>query len=319
MKVAILLASYNGSLYIKKQIDSIIAQSYKDWFLYISDDCSSDDTLKILDEYEKCYPGKIIVVSKNIKYGSAKKNFLHLFSIINSDLYFFCDQDDVWTEDHISKMIDYYSMLDCTTKENPVLIHSDLYIVNSNLEIINESFFNYSFMPKHINKKNYYLLENNITGGVMVVNDSLKQIIFSHVNDISNLINLIPMHDQFFGLISSLFGNVFFIDEKLEFYRQHQNNAIGAKKTLSFNNVISKIFQINDSWIKTMENQSQLLFENFGDLLSAEDKLCYKEMSKFSENKKVRQLYLICKYRLYKVNKLRKCLQIKTILLRKEK
>ena len=52
-QIDILLATYNGEKYIREQIESILNQSYKNIKLIISDDCSKDNTINILKEYEK--------------------------------------------------------------------------------------------------------------------------------------------------------------------------------------------------------------------------------------------------------------------------
>ena len=57
--IAILMSTYNGSLFIKEQIESILKQTNKEWLLYIRDDGSTDDTRMILQEYAKKNPNKI--------------------------------------------------------------------------------------------------------------------------------------------------------------------------------------------------------------------------------------------------------------------
>jgi len=44
--IGILMATYNGEQFINEQIDSILAQTYKNWVLIIHDDGSQDDTVK---------------------------------------------------------------------------------------------------------------------------------------------------------------------------------------------------------------------------------------------------------------------------------
>lgn len=63
--VDILLSTYNGEKYIRQQIESIISQTYKDWFLIVRNDGSSDDTLKIIECYTSLYPDKIIIDKDN--------------------------------------------------------------------------------------------------------------------------------------------------------------------------------------------------------------------------------------------------------------
>lgn len=73
MKVAVLLATFNGEKFIKEQLDSIINQSYKDFTLYISDDGSSDCTVAIIKEYQEKYPNVISILADHKPTGSACK------------------------------------------------------------------------------------------------------------------------------------------------------------------------------------------------------------------------------------------------------
>lgn len=70
-KVDILLATYNGEQYLREQLDSIMCQTYSNFRLLISDDCSSDSTKEILEEYvEK--DKRIIVFSQEKNLGVVK-------------------------------------------------------------------------------------------------------------------------------------------------------------------------------------------------------------------------------------------------------
>ena len=74
-RVHIMMATYNGEKFIKEQIDSIINQTYQDWMLYISDDCSTDDTVNIIDDYCRQYPDKIVLLNRDKKLGGRKAEF----------------------------------------------------------------------------------------------------------------------------------------------------------------------------------------------------------------------------------------------------
>ena len=77
--ISIALASYNGSKYIREQIDSILAQTYQDFELIVCDDCSTDDTWQVLQEYaEKDNRIKIFENETNIGF---KKNFEKAISL----------------------------------------------------------------------------------------------------------------------------------------------------------------------------------------------------------------------------------------------
>ena len=73
--IAILMSTYNGSLFIKEQIESILKQTNKEWLLYIRDDGSTDDTRMILQEYAKKNPNKIhLLRDEFMNIGITKEN-----------------------------------------------------------------------------------------------------------------------------------------------------------------------------------------------------------------------------------------------------
>ena len=95
--VCILLATFNGSRFIEEQINSLFAQRDVNVSIFISDDCSSDDTLSIINSFGS---SDIYILSSGNKFGSAGKNFFNLISNFPEgfDFYFFSDQDDIWFE-----------------------------------------------------------------------------------------------------------------------------------------------------------------------------------------------------------------------------
>ena len=118
--VLILLAAYNGQKYIGEMVDSIICQDYTDWHLILSDDSSSDSTFSILEDYANKYPEKITHYKSGKKFGNAQDHFMHLLSLHNDAPYImFCDQDDVWHKDKISKTL--AKMKEIEIEETPAL------------------------------------------------------------------------------------------------------------------------------------------------------------------------------------------------------
>lgn len=101
--ISIALASHNGAQYIGEQIDSILAQSYQDFELIICDDCSTDNTWQILQEYAR--KDNRIKIFKNEKNLGFKKNFEKAISHCNGEYIALCDQDDVWMENHLEVLI----------------------------------------------------------------------------------------------------------------------------------------------------------------------------------------------------------------------
>ena len=71
-KISIIMGVYNCGKTIKESIDSILNQTYNNWQFIICDDCSSDDTLQIVNDYKEKYPGKFIVIKNDKNLGLNK-------------------------------------------------------------------------------------------------------------------------------------------------------------------------------------------------------------------------------------------------------
>ncbi len=218
-KVDILLATYNGERYLKEQIDSILNQTYKNFNLIVSDDCSTDSTRKILKAYaQKDNRIKIIFQEKNI---GSNKNFEFLLTQIESEYYMFSDQDDVWNKNKVEISID------AIEKNKADLVYTDLEIVDQNLNTIKPSFNKkmklYRKQKKYVDFRLEYLY-NCITGcTILGKTEMLDKILpFSKNKDI--------LHDYWIALVTSLKGKIFYLDIPTIKYRQHLDNQIGTKK-----------------------------------------------------------------------------------------
>ena len=107
IKISVALATYNGSRYITEQLDSILSQTMYVDEIIICDDKSSDDTVKIINQYikEKNLSDVISlhVNERNLGYAS---NFMKAVKMTAGDYIFFCDQDDIWTKQRVQQMVD---------------------------------------------------------------------------------------------------------------------------------------------------------------------------------------------------------------------
>ena len=118
-KVVVLMSTYNGEKYIQEQIESILSQTYSGVKIYVRDDGSKDKTLDILKKYEK--EDKIILLRGKNK-GFIGSFFSLLKECENADYYAWCDQDDIWFPEKISRAVE---MLENNKKEVPTLYFSD--------------------------------------------------------------------------------------------------------------------------------------------------------------------------------------------------
>ncbi|EPJ7774990.1 glycosyltransferase family 2 protein, partial [Enterobacter hormaechei] len=103
--VSIIMPSYNSSKTIRASINSILAQSYDNWELLITDDQSTDDTLEIIkDLAAKDSRIKIFQNENNSGAGISRNK-----SISNAQGRFiaFLDSDDMWEKDKLTKQINF--------------------------------------------------------------------------------------------------------------------------------------------------------------------------------------------------------------------
>ena len=152
-KIDILLATYNGEEYLEAQLDSILNQTYSDFRLLISDDCSSDNTQKILKEYEK-KDNRIQLFFQEKNLG-VMKNFEFLLKNVKNDYYMFSDQDDIWKQEKIEKS------LKKLLETNSDLVYTDLEVVDENLNVTYPSYWKlkgiYNKIKKYNNFESLYL------------------------------------------------------------------------------------------------------------------------------------------------------------------
>ncbi|UEA46015.1 glycosyltransferase [Collinsella stercoris] len=106
--VAVVLSTYNGSRYVRKQLDSLLSQRKLPDSIVISDDCSTDETPKIVRDYiaehhDSPVSFEFSVNDKNIGW---KANFMRLISHCEATYIFPCDQDDIWNPSKIESMVE---------------------------------------------------------------------------------------------------------------------------------------------------------------------------------------------------------------------
>ena len=148
----------------------------------------------------------------------------------------------------------------------------------------------------------------------MLINKKLKDFVFKNENYLRVNIEKIPMHDQFFALLAFKFGKIIFIDKPLEFYRQHENNVVGAKNVKSIKNIFNKILSIDNSWLKKSQEFVSFFLTCYFDLLSADERDVlskFIDLRKFSKLKAVR---FLIQNDFLKENRKRQILQILSIL-----
>ena len=223
--VQILMAVYNGEPYLAEQLDSIIAQKFSDWELLVSDDNSSDGSLAVVQDYCK-QDSRIRIVLQDGHYGSAKSHFMALTKEADAPYVMYADQDDVWDQDKISLTLKELKAFEKQGGVNPpLLVCTDLRLVDNNLKPISSSLLEYSNMDASKLDFGYFLASCLVTGCTMMINRSLLLLLQEGCNE-----ERIMMHDWWASLVASAFGKIIYLNKQTISYRQHGDNSVGAVK-----------------------------------------------------------------------------------------
>lgn len=297
--IQILLACFNGEKFLAEQLDSILAQSMQDFEILIRDDGSSDSTLSIVKEYQERFPQKIRLIPSSRRLGVIG-NFNALLEASTADYLLFSDQDDIWLKDKVKLQVDALKKgEEKYGKSTPLLVHTDLTVVDSEQTIISPSFWQFSKIdPVKGQSLNRLLVQNTVTGCAMGINRALASIG-------APIPGQALMHDWWLALVAKLTGHILVLKESTLLYRQHANNTLGAKSPSLKRKVIKGLrflFIPDDSLpeIEKRELQAKSLFERFSGCSSAEAKKVLVVYLKAPDMSKWRRKWTFLKYRFFR-------------------
>ena len=222
-EVQILMAVYNGSDYLREQLDSLLGQTFEDWQLLVSDDASTDGSLAVISEYCERDP-RIKLVLDGQHYGNAKQHFMALLRLADCPYVMTCDQDDVWDADKIELTLAAMKSEE-RKMERPLLVCTDLRVVDKDLNVLSSSFLKYSGMDASRRDFGYFLASCLVTGCTMMINHPLLELLQRPTND-----NALIMHDWWASLVAAAFGEIIHLDRATISYRQHGENSVGADR-----------------------------------------------------------------------------------------
>lgn len=297
--VTVLLAVYNGEKYLKAQIDSLLNQTVKDIKIIIRDDGSTDNSPFIINEYCEKYP-QIVSKLSGEATGSAKCNFAELLYNCDDDYIMFCDQDDVWLPQKIEKTLDAMKSAEGANREIPVLVHSDLKVVDQDLNVISNSFFKFQRLNQDSITLPKLLVQNYVTGCTVMINRALKQ-------RCGKIPNECVMHDWWLALTAQLFGKIVCISEPLMLYRQHSGNQVGAKASYGIALIKRKLATMS----KVRENynatysQAQAILKEYADQIENQERKLIEIYISIPHKNKFRRICLVRKYGFKKGTRLR--------------
>ena len=224
--VLIAMATFNGEKFLRCQLESLLAQSYREWILWVRDDGSTDSTLEIVRKYTK-RDSRIFLLSEPTPSVKARTGALQNFGRLLQQLpaapyYFLCDQDDRWHEDNVALKLEKLQKLEkAAGTSRPALVHSDLQVMSSDKTILAPSFKALAGADGDTAELFRLLAQNVVTGCSCAFNNALLELALPVPEQAL-------MHDWWLALLASAVGEVSYIGKALVDYRQHEGQVTGG-------------------------------------------------------------------------------------------
>ena len=207
--IDVLLATYNGEMFIEEFLGSLAGQEQVNIHLIVSDDGSNDSTLEILMRHQSKF--KKVTFLDGPRTGPMR-NFFHLLRNSDGKFLALADQDDIWNKDHLIKSINRIK-----NSKLPAMTYSSVVQFGDKRKKDEVWPSNYEG-PKFP----AIIFENTARGCTLVMNQLARELI--NLKEPKNAI----MHDWWILLLIQLYGEVYFEPEPEIHYRLHSNNFVGV-------------------------------------------------------------------------------------------
>ncbi|WP_142663230.1 glycosyltransferase [Paracoccus laeviglucosivorans] len=218
-QVSILMAVYQGQTYLPVQLRSLIEQHWQDWHLIVGDDGSTDRSRKILDDFAaELAPGRVRTVPG--PRAGAAANFRALLDQVPPDATHiaFCDQDDAWDAEKLSRGIQ------ALPEHVPAIWCSRVVVCDMRMQPLS-----LSPLPRHKPCFRHALMQNLVQGNTLLMNRAAYDIVRAANAEAGPVV----MHDWWiYQLVTGAGGQVIYDPLPSVLYRQHGANVVGANNRL---------------------------------------------------------------------------------------
>ncbi len=223
--ISVALCTYNGARFLREQLHSIANQTLLPSEIVVSDDNSTDETIRILDGFqsyllEHQVPVVLRRLSNPVPLGVVK-NFEQAIRECRGDIVALCDQDDIWMATKLQRLTSVLAS------------HPDVDLVFSNADLIGPKgkptgktlFGSLRISMNHLDEDSQDWLptlmkRNVVTGATVVFRAELARRAMPFPAE--------WLHDEWLAIWACMTGSIHCVDEKLIGYRQHENNQVGV-------------------------------------------------------------------------------------------
>lgn len=222
MRISIAMTTYNGADYLLEQLESLRTQSLMADEVIIVDDCSTDNTVELLNMYIQKYHLDNWVLIKNSSNIGWRKNFRKALQETTGDVVFLCDQDDIWNKDKISLMVKEFNK-----SPSIELLASNYEILdfgrNDKIKIRDVELDNGAIVPFSLKNKSISVMRPGCTFAV-----KRELIVLLEKYDIDRF-----GHDNILWNLAMIRGTLYLYLKRLIHFRRHETSASAPNQSLN--------------------------------------------------------------------------------------
>ncbi len=207
-KVSIVLPTYNGEKYIRESIDSIIKQTFTDWELIIVNDCSTDNTQKIIDSYVEI-DSRIRTIKNDINQKLPESLNIG-FRKAQGEYLTWTSDDNIYLSDALEIMVDYLEK-----NQDSVLICASMNMIDSDGK----------FLMRHYDYTYEDMLCDDCVGACFMY----RRCVLKDIGEYDPTRFLVEDYDYWLRILF-YYGKIDYIDKTLYLYRVHENSLTGKRK-----------------------------------------------------------------------------------------
>ena len=214
--VSVALCTYNGAPFIAAQLESILKQTRPPDEVIVSDDGSADETLSIVGRVAAQHPS-VVRVLRNPRRLGVIKNFESAIGQATGEIIFLSDQDDVWLENRIERML-----LPFAANPDTCLVYCDACLVDQELRPLGRSVFEarggMRLATRHAARDVIRGVDLGVLGSMMAMRATLRPFVLP-------IEEVWGAHDHWIIFIAHALAGVRAVDEPLMYYRRHERNV----------------------------------------------------------------------------------------------
>jgi len=222
--VDIVMSVLDRERFLAATLESFAAQTHAEWRLWVRDDGSTDGSVDIVRQWERRDSRVKLLHVGGPRLGAAGAYGWLLQRVPTDARYVFtADADDVWLPHKIELSLEAMMSAERVNgASTPILVHTDLVVVDEALEVIHPSFWELMAFDPEPATVERQMVRNLVTGPTLMLNRAL-------VDAIGPAPSASRFQDPWYGLVATALGRVVAVREATVLYRQHGSNAMGAR------------------------------------------------------------------------------------------